>query len=658
MAEQPKQKATPLSFKIIPAWVIVWPQQQRSWKEPGPVLGWKSTHLHRNTIVCAGVLGNNKSVAEYRQILSQLRVRVLEEQSNHHQHQNQNQKGCCCSCLFRTLDIVAYWDPQKNTVQNNNKDPKDDYKLPRIDNRRGYPWWSDETVGKNQGGDRPKQLMYFNDHSSSDLDGDGVRQRHQYAHLASEYQQDEWSHLLQQINAASDILEIVKNGRFISRVKEDALLSYETTTSSVPIQEVINSKDERPQDGWRKIQRFLFRQSLTILHLDQLCCTRSRKETGWGLLACLSPIRCLQQAKIYTDSKKTTTSICSHCAKLETMLPSREKNAKREIASATIMMTTFLDMLGGILIGSALLALPPTILITYYFQGKQALSLFLQQNISWLESFPAGFKLNVPLTRNMGHEIRSLVAMHQLAFSATLGNVEFVRFLLVPFFGVASILCGGTTLCALTLDLWRLEMLHLTILAACFRALYRAELYLLSALWRLFRGKKQNVLRHRTDSMQYDAMQLLVGTICFCICIFLFTTILVYYTCFACWNLGVHLPVLWLWLMYVGNRAMPWGSLWWRLQYPEWFSKSVYLEDLNGDDDDVFVTQLVSVPESAGSIIGKALSPHLKRLMAWLVPFGSEIVVPRASNLSPSTLPLVTFLEEFTVDGGGKKKVH
>jgi hypothetical protein len=67
----------------------------------------------------------------------------------------------------------------------------------------------------------------------------------------------------------------------------------------------------------------------------------------------------------------------------------------------------------------------------------------------------------------MGHEIRNLVGMHQLAFQATLGNVEFVRFLLVPFFSVASILCGWTTLVALTLDLWRLEMLHLTILATC-----------------------------------------------------------------------------------------------------------------------------------------------------------------------------------------------
>jgi hypothetical protein len=240
-------------------------------------------------------------------------------------------------------------------------------------------------------------------------------------------------------------------------VQEDASSSSETSSE----QEANKSKNEKPQYGWKKIQRFLFRQSLTILHLNQLC---SRKETGWGLLACLSPIRCLQQAQIDTDSKKT--NICPHCAKQE-ILASREKVAKREIANAAIMLTTFLDMLGGMLIGCVLLASPPTTLITYYFQDKQALSLFLQQNISWLESFPVGFKLNVPLTHNMGHEIRNLVGMHQLAFQATLGNVEFVRFLLVPFFSVASILCGWTTLVALTLDLWRLEMLHLTILATC-----------------------------------------------------------------------------------------------------------------------------------------------------------------------------------------------
>ena len=45
--------------------------------------------------------------------------------------------------------------------------------------------------------------------------------------------------------------------------------------------------------------------------------------------------------------------------------------------------------------------------------------------------------------------------------------------------------------------------------------LYHLELYCLGSLWRLFRGKKLNVLRQRVDSAVYDADQLFVGTLLF-----------------------------------------------------------------------------------------------------------------------------------------------
>jgi len=52
-------------------------------------------------------------------------------------------------------------------------------------------------------------------------------------------------------------------------------------------------------------------------------------------------------------------------------------------------------------------------------------------------------------------------------------------------------------------------------------------------LWGLFRGRRHNVLRNRTDTWTYDIDQLLFGTVLFTLMVFLFPTALVYYVLFA-----------------------------------------------------------------------------------------------------------------------------
>ena len=66
----------------------------------------------------------------------------------------------------------------------------------------------------------------------------------------------------------------------------------------------------------------------------------------------------------------------------------------------------------------------------------------------------------------------------------------------------------------------------------CFR-LYRLQIYALASLWRLFRGKKWNVLRMRVDSASYDVDQLFIGTLIFTVLLFLLPTTLLYYVVFA-----------------------------------------------------------------------------------------------------------------------------
>ena len=63
--------------------------------------------------------------------------------------------------------------------------------------------------------------------------------------------------------------------------------------------------------------------------------------------------------------------------------------------------------------------------------------------------------------------------------------------------------------------------------------LYSLQVYALASLWRLFRGKKWNVLRQRVDSASYDVDQLFIGTLLFTILLFLLPTTALYYVVFT-----------------------------------------------------------------------------------------------------------------------------
>ena len=62
--------------------------------------------------------------------------------------------------------------------------------------------------------------------------------------------------------------------------------------------------------------------------------------------------------------------------------------------------------------------------------------------------------------------------------------------------------------------------------------IYKIEVESLKSLFRLFRGKKLNPLRARIDSYSFEVDQLFIGTIGFCIALFLLPTILLYYFVF------------------------------------------------------------------------------------------------------------------------------
>jgi hypothetical protein len=107
---------------------------------------------------------------------------------------------------------------------------------------------------------------------------------------------------------------------------------------------------------------------------------------------------------------------------------------------------------------------------------------------------------------------------------------------------------GFSLLLAMATDVLVLATVHIYALYSQFAWLHSMQLSVLASFWKLFRGRKHNVLRSRVDSIDFDLAQLLLGTMLFCVVFFLFPTTLVYYCFFL---------VVWLAIACVRT------TLWW-----------------------------------------------------------------------------------------------
>lgn len=245
-------------------------------------------------------------------------------------------------------------------------------------------------------------------------------------------------------------------------------------------------------------------------------------------------------------------------------------------------------------------------------------SRLIQEGTSWLERFPIGFKLNEPLTASLGREIRAMLALHQAVLLKVVQYFDLLlvrQYCLVLCSGVG-LLAGATGMLALLVDALRLAHVHVSLLSLCFQSVFRCELYLLSALWRIFRGKKLNILRNRTDSMRYDSIQLLVGSILFAITLFLFTTILAYHVFFAVCNLTVSLALDIFYGLLVLLREWPAGVLAARCLHGEWHAKGMHLTETPSPHSCIVVTTLCPVLESSITSVFRGLKVPPSRILS------------------------------------------
>lgn len=350
---------------------------------------------------------------------------------------------------------------------------------------------------------------------------------------------------------------------------------------------------------------FVWSTSLTLAHVSA-----TAKPSHWS--TCSPVFRFVSFIQTQQHDKRQKSN--------KPLFITRPQMVKRREQALNSMLTAMVDGILGLVLGIIILSNREVSASICYSLWSFLHDRLLKANIGWLETFPVGFKLNLALTKNMGCEILALIKLQERLFSAAEGGGLWI---MATIAGVVSSTLGISGFFSLMFDVARFSTLHVALFASSFRALYRTELYLFSALWRLCRGKKQNYLRRRTDTMEYDATQLLLGMILFSMVIFLFTTILVYYLFFAILDLLRSSILAAMWFGCIVQRKVPYGSFVFRMTHPGWYASTSYFEDVNVStgtpgtpgtpvpSSKRFITRLVSNPQSLSHVMSIKISPCL-----------------------------------------------
>ncbi|XP_073416410.1 phosphatidylinositol N-acetylglucosaminyltransferase subunit Q [Dendrobates tinctorius] len=211
---------------------------------------------------------------------------------------------------------------------------------------------------------------------------------------------------------------------------------------------------------------------------------------------------------------------------------SRPENAPDHptfMRKASIVMSLLLDIVLGI------------VLMSWLYQGNRIgqladalmpvadrVALELQGLLQWLMGAPAGLKMNRALDEVLGRFFMYHIHLW----------ISYIR-LMSPFIEVIlwyiglSACLGLSVALSILSDIIALLTFHIYCFYVYGARLYCLKMHGLSSLWRLFRGKKWNVLRQRVDSCSYDLDQLFLGTLLFTILLFLLPTTALYYLVFT-----------------------------------------------------------------------------------------------------------------------------
>ncbi|XP_034935223.1 phosphatidylinositol N-acetylglucosaminyltransferase subunit Q [Chelonus insularis] len=205
------------------------------------------------------------------------------------------------------------------------------------------------------------------------------------------------------------------------------------------------------------------------------------------------------------------------------------QDKKFSLKTINHIFATIFDILLGILfIKFFLYVIGNTLLSQILLDNAEIVVDSLKNLVYWLMGSPAGLKLNYSFSKILGKFFLYHIHFWWL-FLVSIKPVMDFFFEVLLLFGRL----GITFQIAIAADILALVSFHAYCIYVYAARLYYIQIRGLTALFRLFLGKKKNPLRERVDSCSYQADQLFVGTLLFTILLFLMPTTWVYYIVFT-----------------------------------------------------------------------------------------------------------------------------
>ncbi|XP_058807726.1 uncharacterized protein LOC131673622 [Phymastichus coffea] len=205
------------------------------------------------------------------------------------------------------------------------------------------------------------------------------------------------------------------------------------------------------------------------------------------------------------------------------------QSKKFTLKTTNYILAIIIDIFLGHLLLEVLLnflenSLPSDVLLSYAEKMVET----LKDLVNWLMGSPAGLKLNSSFNRVLGKFFLYHIHLWWTFLVASKPIMD-LAFVVLLFFGRL----GITFQISIMADLLALVSFHTYCIYVYAARLFNIQTRGLTALFRLFLGKKKNPLRKRVDSCRYKPDQLFVGTLLFTILLFLMPTTWVYYFVFT-----------------------------------------------------------------------------------------------------------------------------
>lgn len=232
------------------------------------------------------------------------------------------------------------------------------------------------------------------------------------------------------------------------------------------------------------------------------------------------------------------------------------------------------DVLLGNVVGVALLCYADLTCSLISNLARDITNHILRSGCVWLMGVPAGFKLNIELAGVLG-----MISLNAIQIWSTLWFfVGFIFIYVIKALAILGILFGGTLPAALTSDLISVATCHVSTLHWFISLIYSSQIQALAALWRIFRGQKQNPLRNRIDSYDYIVKQHIVGSLIFTPLLLLLPTTSVFYVFFSILNTSVSFIKLLIEVIISVIHATPYTKIFLWLVKRKTFPSGIWFE--------------------------------------------------------------------------------